>query len=712
MLGRFFQSNPPATHIVNPSTQSNVNSQDCEQHLDAYTNFVDGMTTDFDSEDDANNFYDPTVASPKITMNNELSHTLSSNSSSSANESRTNLPAYSAPTRKPTKEFTFPQKPSAAASHRRRGGFPVLPPRYSVSTTTPERYPGVQFSGQEYSPTKSSKRKVAKKGEAMKERTDAVGNVNNQNEEEDYESEQDELQIDERDSEQEDVGSNNLVQDSEEEEEEEDESIQTLSRAPKKAVEQQTILQQSYNEAQRQLTLAQKKLDKKKKQLLQSMENPKSPSKPPIPEKTILGANKRKKDYSSPTLSKAKSKPSVHPSKLKSPSFLVPLLTPGTQQEYVDRAIQFVEMYRKQLARLENSPMYRFLLAVKGEANLPMESLVSNWRTAIVRKQRIVSMSNIMLMARALHYMEKDYSPQTTDEFNMGSEARFSEEEQDSIGQIEKGGVKQKDKDFLTSKRNMGRADPPSTPTNNGVSGIKYEQSDTSSPIMNAPDDDDINGPTVQPRFMPQKTHQHLPYDVYQEVRDYMVELRQYAQQLYMRNAAVDVVRELLSAQQSGELETTGTFNAAAQQALLRAGQCNPILQNASLDSYLADGNAMSLMAQLVGHLITRSGTLTPRRDTKMVQLPAINAAAQSVLAQMMYLNWDWDSATNSQVLRFDYRKWHGRRQEQETIINNAIGTTGMGVMFEYMAGGQRGGGYASGGASSGYLPPSYSTYV
>jgi hypothetical protein len=124
MLGRFFQSNSPATtHIVNPSTQSSVSSQDCEQHLDAYTNFVEGMTTDFDSEDDANNYYDPTVASPKITMNNELSHTVSSNSSSSANESQTNLPAYSAPTRKPTKEFTFPQKPSAAAiSHRRRGG--------------------------------------------------------------------------------------------------------------------------------------------------------------------------------------------------------------------------------------------------------------------------------------------------------------------------------------------------------------------------------------------------------------------------------------------------------------------------------------------------------------------------------------------------------------------------------------------------------------
>jgi hypothetical protein len=705
MLGRFFQSNSPATtHIVNPSTQSSVSSQDCEQHLDAYTNFVEGMTTDFDSEDDANNYYDPTVASPKITMNNELSHTVSSNSSSSANESQTNLPAYSAPTRKPTKEFTFPQKSSAAISHRRRGGFPVLPPRYSVSTTTPERYPGVQFSGQEYSPTRSSKRKVAKKEEVTKER------VNEQNEEEDYESEQDELQIDEHDSEQEDVGSNNLAQDSEEEEE--DDSIQTLSRAPKKTVEQQTILQQSYNEAQRELTLAQKKLEKKKKQLLQSMEPQKSSSNPSITEKTILGATKRKKDYSSPTLSKTKSKPTAHPSKLKTPTFLVPLLTPGTQQEYVDRAIQFVEMYRKQLAKLESSPMYRFLLAVKGEANLPMESLVSNWRTAIVRKQRIVSMSNVMLMARALHYMEKDYSPQTTDEFNKGSKAQFNEEEQDSIGQKEKGGVKQKDEDFLTSKRKTGRADPPSTPTNYGISGIKYEQSETSSPIMNAPDDDDINGPTVQPRFMPQTAQQHLPYDVYQEVRDYMVELRQYAQQLYMRNAAVDVVRELLSAQQSGELETTGTFNAAAQQALLRAGQCNPILQNASLDSYLADGNAMSLMAQLVGHLITRSSTLTPRRDTKMVQLPAINAAAQSVLAQMMYLNWDWDSATNSQVLRFDYRKWHGRRQEQETIINNAIGTTGMGVMFEYMAGGQRGGGYASGGASSGYLPPSYSTYV
>ena len=250
-------------------------------------------------------------------------------------------------------------------------------------------------------------------------------------------------------------------------------------------------------------------------------------------------------------------------------------------------------------------------------------------------------------------------------------------------------------------------------------------------------DDDDLDGvelPMRTPPTEPQtpvadagEDHRngYVPVDLYYELRPVLPDLRQFAATnlgpavipaqagpppvvappppttLAMRTTVVNIL--------SGELHTTGAFAAAAQQAELRAAQFNPELQTAVIDDYMGDNNAMSLMAQLVAYHISRSSTLTPRRDTKMVQLPAINHAIQNTLAQMMYLTWGWDDRSQRRTLKFNYSKWHTVRQERQQSVIQAVGQSGCGALFDTRGSapdyGTTGGGFAS-------FYDAYRTYV
>lgn len=303
----------------------------------------------------------------------------------------------------------------------------------------------------------------------------------------------------------------------------------------------------------------------------------------------------------------------------------VPLFAPGKREDYMQRAFDFVELYKNRLNMLESNPEFRFIKAVQGFANVPMESLIVNWQSDVVRKQRMVSTSNIEMMAKALYYLDCDLQ---------------SSSKKDPL----------KDK---TKRRTKG--------------GLL--------------DDPDVKDLGMEDLFF--ENPPPASRDVYHEVREYMTELSDYARQIYMRNAAIDVVRDMLSAQHTGELQHTGALNAAIIEAELRASQYNPILSGAKVADYISsDNHAMSLMAQLVAHHITRSGLLAPRRDTKMVQLPAINNAIKSVLAQMMYLKWGNDPIDGRRVLLFDHHMWHGIRQERQNMVTSIMGYSGMGSSF------------------------------
>lgn len=392
----------------------------------------------------------------------------------------------------------------------------------------------------------------------------------------------------------------------------------------------------------------------------------------------------------------------------------VPLLAPGDRKHYLERAVQFVELHRAQLSRLEKSPMYVFLREVEGSANVDMKNLVSNWNSSIVRKQRIVGMSNVMLMARALQCLERNLQRGDAMRRKRAVQTREDEEYEDSNEQEEEE-EEEEDDSAATSMKRYGNTfnreyeqnyeSETAFERSRTKGGVRYKVSDLdSSSIHNEPStaayryilpngmqsDADESADNLQDdmpdeeaemaagernEFPPEEggvePPQPLPRDVYQEVREYMTELRQYAQQLYMRNAATDVVREMLSAQHTGELETTGAFDAAVQQALMQAGQYNPKLDDAVLEDFLVDRKARCLMAQLVGHHITRNGLLAPRRDQKMVQLPANKTSIESVLAQMMYLEWRLDGVMGRHYVCFNSSMWHTvRRQRMESAMS------------------------------------------
>lgn len=374
-------------------------------------------------------------------------------------------------------------------------------------------------------------------------------------------------------------------------------------------------------------------------------------------------------------------------------------MTEEEQEYYMSRAREFLARYQAHYSAVQESDTYKFLLDVQGYANLPIESLVSNWKSVVERPRRVLDSSNLWSIARALRHLEYDVENRMK-KVELSSDESFSSS---SSSAAEASKYAKGSAEFITDRR-LGGVDPP--PRARPRPNIRLSD-DESTDIPELP--------LVDPHH-----EGRVPRDVYRDLADVMPELRQFATEPYVQRTRVDLgiaprrteptaaaaaaaaaparpVAQLLVARDDlamenlvgdlvradQQLNTTGMFRAASHQAELRAAQFNPELQNAKIVDYMTDNNARSLMAQLVAYHITRASTLTPRRDTKMVQLPAINAAIQSVLAQMMYLKWGWDQQAQRRVVQFDYNHWHGVRQERQNSISAAAGHSGCGSMFD-----------------------------
>lgn len=430
---------------------------------------------------------------------------------------------------------------------------------------------------------------------------------------------------------------------------------------------------------------------------------------------------KLERDYESTKESKRKVRTPQPPA---TNTVLLPALTVEQHEYYLNRAREFIARYERQTQQVQNSPACRFLLAVQGYANLPIESLVSNWKAVVEQPQRIAGTLNLLSVARALYHMEYDVKRR------IAPAALVAESADDNHDMSSTSTAptlpRMPSAEILSYLRPKGKADP-STRTQFGRRRVSMQLSDSEDDGSDDDDDDNFEiderpreEEEQQQQTVKREEHQDglVPLDLYRELREVVPELRTFATEPYVQrvvpnlvvprpvtDAAGDdvpppplpivpaapipqpptgltmhaVVNDLLT----GGLNTTGVFRAAAQQAELRAGQFNPELQSARIDDYLSDSNAMSLMAQLVAYHITRCSTLTPRRDTKMVQLPAINAAIQSVLGQMMYLKWGWGQQAQRRVLQFDYSRWHSILQDRQSSIAASMGSSGCGSLFD-----------------------------